>query len=84
MFGLRRALQVAGAETVLMSLWSVPDRETQELMTLFYSKWLSGQDKHEAFEKRSLNYAPSSKSATSKTCRSTGVRSYWSGARLGR
>ncbi|MDA2914984.1 CHAT domain-containing protein, partial [Acidobacteriia bacterium AH_259_A11_L15] len=39
-FGLRRALQVAGAEAVLMSLWAVPDRETQELMTLFYRNWL--------------------------------------------
>ena len=53
-FGLRRALQVAGAEAVLMSLWSVPDRETQELMTLFYSKWLSGQNKHEAFREAQL------------------------------
>jgi CHAT domain-containing protein/Tfp pilus assembly protein PilF len=47
-FGLRRALQEAGAETVLMSMWSVPDRETQELMTLFYRNWLAGKDKHEA------------------------------------
>ena len=39
-FGLRRALQEAGAEAILMSLWSVPDRETQELMTLFYQNWL--------------------------------------------
>ena len=31
-FGLRRGLQEAGAEAVLMSMWSVPDRETQELM----------------------------------------------------
>ena len=53
-FGLRRALQVAGAEAILMSLWSVPDRETQELMTLFYSKWLSGQNKHEAFREAQL------------------------------
>jgi CHAT domain-containing protein len=44
-FGLRRALQEAGAEAVLMSQWSVPDKETQELMTLFYQKWLGGKDK---------------------------------------
>ena len=49
-FGLRRALEVAGAEAVLMSLWSVPDRETQELMALFYERWLAGKDKHEALQ----------------------------------
>jgi CHAT domain-containing protein len=53
-FGLRRALQEAGAESVLMSLWAVPDRETQELMTLFYAKWLSGMDKHEALRAAQL------------------------------
>jgi CHAT domain-containing protein/tetratricopeptide (TPR) repeat protein len=53
-FGLRRALQVAGAESVLMSMWSVPDKETQELMTLFYTKWLSGKDKHEALREAQL------------------------------
>jgi CHAT domain-containing protein/tetratricopeptide (TPR) repeat protein len=47
-FGLRRAFQEAGAEAVLMSMWSVPDEETQELMTLFYRNWLSGQRKHKA------------------------------------
>lgn len=47
-FGLRRALQVAGARSVLMSLWSVPDRETAELMELFYGHWLAGMKKHEA------------------------------------
>jgi CHAT domain-containing protein len=53
-FGLRRALQEAGAEAVLMSMWAVPDRETQELMTLFYGNWLSGISKHEAFRKAQL------------------------------
>ena len=53
-FGLRRAFQVAGADAVLMSLWSVPDQETQELMTLFYEKWLAGKDKHEAFREAQL------------------------------
>ena len=31
-----------------MSLWVVPDRETQELITLFYGKWLAGEDKQQA------------------------------------
>ena len=53
-FGLRRALQEAGAEAVLMSLWSVPDRETQELMTLFYQNWLSGMEKPEALRRAQM------------------------------
>lgn len=53
-FGLRRGLQEAGAEAVMMSMWSVPDRETQELMTLFYAKWLGGLDKPEALRQAQL------------------------------
>ena len=53
-FGLRRALQEAGAQAVMMSLWSVPDKETQELMTLFYGKWLGGMEKHEALRQAQL------------------------------
>jgi CHAT domain-containing protein len=53
-FGLRRAFQEAGANAVLMSLWSVPDRETQELMQIFYSKWLAGTEKHEALRQAQL------------------------------
>jgi CHAT domain-containing protein len=26
-------------------MWSVPDRETQELMTLFYERWLGRKEK---------------------------------------
>ena len=47
-FGLQRGLQEAGAQAVVMSMWSVPDQETRELMTLFYRKWLAGAEKHEA------------------------------------
>jgi CHAT domain-containing protein len=53
-FGLRRALQEAGADAVMMSMWSVPDKETQELMALFYAKWLGGLDKPEALRQAQL------------------------------
>ena len=53
-FGLGRALQEAGAEAVLMSLWSVPDQETQELMTEFYRNWTNGMEKAEALRKAEL------------------------------
>jgi CHAT domain-containing protein len=42
-FGLRRAFVVAGAKTLVMSLWRVPDRQTQELMEDFYRRILMGQ-----------------------------------------
>jgi CHAT domain-containing protein len=35
-FGLRRAFQVAGAHTVIMSLWSVDDEATREWMRVLY------------------------------------------------
>jgi len=49
-FGLRRALQLAGAKYVLLSLWTVPDEETSELMQLFYDNYLSGIEIHEALK----------------------------------
>ncbi len=53
-FGLRRGLQEAGADSLLMSMWSVPDKETQELMALFYQKWLGGMEKPEALRQAQL------------------------------
>jgi CHAT domain-containing protein len=53
-FGLQRAFQEAGAQAVLVSLWEVPDRETQELMTRFYRNWLSGEDKQTALRNAQL------------------------------
>jgi CHAT domain-containing protein len=42
-FGLRRAFTQAGAKSLVMSMWSVPDKETRELMIQFYRNILSGK-----------------------------------------
>ena len=42
-FGLRRAFTQAGARSLVMSMWSVPDLETSELMANFYRNIISGK-----------------------------------------
>jgi len=42
-FGLRRAFMLAGAKTLVISLWKVPDDATQTLMVDFYRRLLQGQ-----------------------------------------
>jgi CHAT domain-containing protein/Tfp pilus assembly protein PilF len=47
-YGLRRALVAAGAETVLVSLWKVNDDSTHLLMESYYRNLLSGQGRASA------------------------------------
>lgn len=47
-FGLRRALLLAGSETQVMSLWPVSDRGTRELMTDYYRRLQRGEGRAEA------------------------------------
>jgi CHAT domain-containing protein len=53
-FGLRRAFTLAGARTLVMSLWKVPDRQTEELMIDFYQRIQAGQGRAEALREAQL------------------------------
>jgi CHAT domain-containing protein len=53
-FGLRRAFVLAGAKTLVMSLWKVPDQQTQQLMVDFYRRILKGQPRAEALRQAQL------------------------------
>ncbi|MDL2222800.1 CHAT domain-containing protein [Bacteroidales bacterium OttesenSCG-928-M11] len=48
-YGLQRAFRLAGVDSMIVSLWKVPDKETVELMSLFYSEWTSGKTIRNAF-----------------------------------
>ena len=50
-FGLNRAFKLAGVQQIVVSLWEVPDKETMELMTLFYSDLTKTLNPVTSFEK---------------------------------
>jgi CHAT domain-containing protein/tetratricopeptide (TPR) repeat protein len=55
LLGLRRAFHMAGADTVISSLWSVKDESTSELMQSFYSNlFFKGMGQHEALRTAQL------------------------------
>lgn len=47
--GLLRGFKMAGVRYLILSLWEVPDFETEEFMTLFYENWMGGLDIRLAF-----------------------------------
>jgi CHAT domain-containing protein/tetratricopeptide (TPR) repeat protein len=68
-YGLQRAFKIAGVKNILMSLWQVPDKQTTELMELFYKNWVN--------KKLSIRDALSS---AQNTMRKKGLEPYyWAG-----
>jgi CHAT domain-containing protein len=54
-FGLKQGCLNAGAQNIIMSLWKVDDKVTQEFMTRFYQLWLNDKTTiREAFHKTQL------------------------------
>jgi CHAT domain-containing protein len=53
-YGLRRAVMVAGAETLLTSLWKVDDKATRDLMTKYYQNLLKGEGRGQAMREAAL------------------------------
>jgi CHAT domain-containing protein len=53
-YGLRRALALAGAESQLISLWKVDDEATRDLMTGFYRKLTAGEGRSESLRQVQL------------------------------
>lgn len=53
-YGLRRALVLAGAETQVTSLWKVADDSTKDLMVDYYQRLLKGEGRSEALRNAQL------------------------------
>ena len=53
-YGLRRAFFLAGAETLVMSLWPVSDYVTRELMTDYYAGLKQGLGRGDALRQAKL------------------------------
>jgi len=53
-FGLKRAFILSGAKSLVMSLWSIPSKETVDLMSSFYTLLAEGKTKAEALRQAKL------------------------------
>ncbi len=54
-YGLQRALKIAGAKNIIISLWDVDDEVGREFMLFFYKNWLGGSEISAAFRGAQLS-----------------------------
>lgn len=54
-YGLRRALVLAGSESQVLSLWPISDDETKDLMIAYYKRLRAGQGRRDALRQAQLN-----------------------------
>jgi len=53
-YGLQRAFKLAGAKSIIMSLWPVSDEATKDLMIAFYDGWIKKGNLYQAFKDAQL------------------------------
>ena len=53
-YGLQRAFIIAGAQSLVMSLWKVDDTATQKLMSGFYRTYVNGNNLPDSFRQAQL------------------------------
>ncbi|AFY41362.1 CHAT domain-containing tetratricopeptide repeat protein [Nostoc sp. PCC 7107] len=54
-YGLRRALVIAGSQSQVLSLWQVDDAATKDLMVKYYQNLQAGKGRHEALRSAQLD-----------------------------
>ena len=54
-YGLRRAIVLAGAESQVMSLWKVDDAATRDLMVGYYKRLQAGEGRSDALRQVQLS-----------------------------
>ncbi len=55
LYGLRRALVIAGSQSQLLSLWIVDDAGTKDLMVKYYQNLKAGKGRHEALREAQMD-----------------------------
>jgi len=56
LYGLRRGLVIAGSQTQVLSLWTIDDEGTKDLMVKYYQHLHAGKGKHEALRQAQLEF----------------------------